>query len=137
MLDLKREFLKVATSVVPLVVVTVVFLGWDIPRSHLSAWSQVNPSAIPVVFFQGISSFNFKILFNPRVLKYLIFSLSLSSSSFLLNWSQRCPVQLSSLGGFGVSRLLLMFANAPWILERQLCFLQDTHVNVNQSDYVH
>ena len=97
----------------------------------------MNPSAIPVVFFQGISSFNFKILFNPRVRKYLIFPLSLSSSSFLLNWSQRCPVQLSSLEGFGVSRLLLMFANAPWILQRQLRFLQDTHVNINQSDYVH
>ena len=62
------------------------------------------------------------------------------SSSFLLlllNWSQRCPVQLSSLEGFGISRLLLMFANVPWILKRQLHFLQDMQANVDQLNYVH
>ena len=46
--------------------------------------------------------------------------------------SQRCPVQLSSLEGFGISRLLLTFANVLWIFEQQLHFLQDMQVNVSQ-----
>ena len=46
-------------------------------------------------------------------------------------------MQLSSIEGFGISRLLLMFANVPWILKRQLHFLQDMQANVDQLNYVH
>lgn len=47
------------------------------------------------------------------------------------------PWQLSSVEGVGISRLLLVFANVPCILGRQLHFLQDMQVNVDQLSYVH
>lgn len=47
------------------------------------------------------------------------------------------PWQLSSVEGVGISRLLLVFANAPCILSGSLHLLQDMQVDVDQLSYVH